>query len=372
MKALKDKFLGSRLREAREINGFTITDLAERLEITKQAVSQFESGKSYPSSETIIRISNILNFPLYFFSKPKDIPSLDSPVFFRSYSSATKFNRDRAKIKESWLMEITTFLRKYFSFPKPNIPEFEISDFENLTDEEIEDLATAVRKHWGLGNGPINNLVRLLEINGVIVSRVSVVNEIDAFSNWRSIFPIVILGTSKRSAVRSRFDAAHELGHLILHRNISDDVQKDKNLFKKIEKQADKFAGAFLLPMDSFSNELLSINIDFLKSLKSRWLVSMQSMVERAFHLKLISDSQRGNFYRNFTPYKKKEPLDDIIPFEQPILLSKSINMLVQSGVLNNYSIVNSLGLRISDIAELVNVEKDFFSTESKVLDFIN
>ena len=371
MQVLKDKFLGNRLKEAREINGITITDLAERLEVSKQAVSQFESGKSFPSGETIIRISRILNFPTQFFFKPKDILPLESPVFFRSYASATKQNRERAKIKESWLAEISTFLRRYIQFPKPNLLEIDIPDFESITDDDIEDIALELRKYWGLGNGPITNLVRLLEINGIMVSKVSVVNEIDAFSNWRSQFPIIMLGTSKRSAVRSRHDAAHELGHLILHRNVSEDTQKDKKLFKLIEKQADRFAGAFLLPMDSFSSELFSISFDFLKNLKSRWLVSMQSIIERAFQLNLISEGQRLNFYRNFSTYRRKEPLDDVIPFEQPIMLSKCINKLIDNGIVDKYSIINSIGLRISDIAELTNVDKDIFKDKSDIDDSV-
>lgn len=362
MQYRRDSFLGIRLREARESNGFTITELAERTDISKQAISQFESGKNLPSGETLTRLSFALQFPIHFFSKEKNqnLSEQSSPIFFRSFASSTKQNREKAKVKEVWFAEIINYFKSYVNFPKPNLPDFNIDPLES-SEDDIEEIALSVRKFWGLGNGPISNLIRLLEANGIFVSRINVANEIDAFSLWRKDNPIIILGTSKTSSVRSRFDAAHELGHLILHRNLSEDVQKDKLLLKKIESQADRFSSAFLMPYDTFPRELISLNLEYLQSLKSRWLVSMQSMIMRAFQLNIISENQKSYFFRNFSRYRKKEPLDDKIPFETPLLLSKTIQKIIESNLLTGNRIYEDLSLRLNDLSELTNTDKNLF-----------
>lgn len=67
--------------------------------------------------------------------------------------------------------------------------------------------------------------------------------EVDAFSMWRQSTPFVFLNT-KKSAEHSRFDAAHELGHLVLHRHGSPQG-------REAEREANAFASAFLMPRAS-------------------------------------------------------------------------------------------------------------------------
>ncbi|WP_427339611.1 ImmA/IrrE family metallo-endopeptidase [Caloranaerobacter sp. DY30410] len=126
-----------------------------------------------------------------------------------------------------------------------------------------------------------------------MISRIELGHEkIDAFSQWIGSRPFIFLGSDKDSAVRSRFDIAHELGHLLLHTHVDQEDLKDPKVLKRIEKEAHYFVGAFLLPEDSFAQEVTSISIDHFISLKKRWKVSIASMIYRCDELGIFTDNK--------------------------------------------------------------------------------
>ena len=200
---------------------------------------------------------------------------------------------------------------------------------------EIEDIAQLTRRHWGLGDGPIANMVALLETYGAVATRFSLGSaRIDAFSCWISGKPYIVLGSDRKSAARSRFDAAHELGHLILHRDISqEDIQK-KSVLDRIEQEANRFAGAFLFPRNSFLSEFYSTRMGHLAGLKRRWRVSIQAIAHRAKDLDAIDEYQYINFRKQISAQKMLvvETLDDVLPLENPSLLVKAWDLISQGG----------------------------------------
>ena len=56
--------LGSRIKQARETLNLSQDELAEKLAISRQAISKWETGKSYPDIETILKLSDIFNLSL--------------------------------------------------------------------------------------------------------------------------------------------------------------------------------------------------------------------------------------------------------------------------------------------------------------------
>lgn len=356
---MKNKFLGYRLKEAREINQVSLAQLAEKLNVTKQAISQFENCLNSPSQESLNKIVRYLDFPLSFYMSEKKISERKSPTNFRKFSRATKAQRDISEIKESWASELFTLIDQYISFPKVNLPDIEIDNYIALKDDDIEELAIKTRKHWNLGNGVISNLIRLCEANGIFVIRISHANQIDAHSLLRKDFPIIVLGNNK-SAVRSRFDVGHELGHLILHKNMTHDDQKNHELMKIAEKQADKFSSCFLMPEQTFSNDFHSLRIDNLKGTKKKWFVSFQAMVRRAFDLEIISEQEMKSFFIMLSQngIRRKEPLDDELISEQPTLLKKSLSLLAEKKIIKYNEIKDYLPLRIKDLSEITGIDE--------------
>lgn len=65
--------VAERIKSVRRENGLSQRELAKRLEISNRAVSKWEKGLSYPSTENLIRIAEIFAIPLdYFFEKKRE------------------------------------------------------------------------------------------------------------------------------------------------------------------------------------------------------------------------------------------------------------------------------------------------------------
>jgi Zn-dependent peptidase ImmA (M78 family) len=242
--------------------------------------------------------------------------------------------------------------------------------------KHIEMAASALRKLWGLDDKIISNTVYLLENNGAIVTKIPFDNEaLDAFSNWRWVEnrPYIILGSDKISASRSRLDVCHELGHMILHRNVKKEDFKKKGIFDLVEEQAFAFAGAFLMPASSFALEFIP-NLIALESLKMRWKVSIGAMIVRGKHLGLLSEDQEKNLWRNYVRkgYKRHEPLDPQIEHESPAILRQSFETLIEHKIQTKEQILSSICLGQKDIEELAVLPEGFLidKPKAKIIDF--
>ncbi|EMO56839.1 PF06114 domain protein [Leptospira santarosai str. CBC1416] len=360
---MKGKFLGFRLREAREIRNLTLSNLADSLSVSKQAVSQYESGISQPSPDKLIRLLKILRLPSQYFTKERIFSAEKIGVpNFRKFAAASKSAREEVRTKSLWFAELIQVLKNYVNFPKLNLPDFDIPDnFKEISNGMLEDYALQLRKHWNLGLGPISNMVRLLENNGIFVTRFSFDDKLDAFSIRIADDSYIILGNNETTCVRSRLDAAHELGHIVLHKNVTEDDQKDPQNHKKIEEQAFRFGAAFLMPMQTFSKELLSLNNEFLVHLKARWKVSKAAMVKRAFDLGLLTDSQLKYFYRMNSGKRFQEELDDSMPLEEAVLMKKTIEIMINDAGFDKRDLLDLFAFDEKTIIELLGLQTDFF-----------
>lgn len=367
-------FIGARLREARQARGYTAIALAEFLGVTRSAVSHYERGEQTPRPEIMRKIEDVLDLPPQFFWR---IPERERvrKLFFRSMSAATANARMRAEQRYIWLEEIVRYLREYVNFPAVNFPCFPNvpKDPVQIWPEFIEELALETRRFWKLGNGAISNVVWLLENNGAIISRTKLnADTLDAFSEWHEFdgAPYMILGADKSISARSRFDAAHELGHIILHRNIDKSRIGKTSDFKLMEQQANRFAGAFLLPQPAFLNDFFSPTLDTFQMLKPKWGISIQMMLHRAQDLGLVKPEQAQRLWANCARrgWRLKEPLDDTLPIEQPRLLSRSFEMLINERVQTRAEILSALPYSASDIEELAGLPIGFLAEQPAVV----
>ncbi|MEK4339150.1 helix-turn-helix domain-containing protein [Brevibacillus sp. FSL L8-0710] len=379
-------FNKNRLKSARIFSGFTISELADLSGVSKQAISQFENGKNKPTLETLMKLMYVLKFPREYFYESDSIEEVQvGNTFFRSLVSTSKKERMSQIEKTRYFSKICDFLERYIDFPPVNLPS--IKDLVELTDnkvdnphllerEDIEEIALALRKYWGIGEDPITNIVFLLEKNGIIITSLATdTHKIDAFSQRQMINNreryVIVLGDGKQSACRRQFDTAHELGHMLLHNWNTDynDIYLEEH--RLIEQQADAFAGAFLLPKDAFLKDLhYPNNLNFYIELKKKWKVSIQAMIVRAFHLGAINYNQYTYLMKqmNLKNMRKKEPLDDVLSVPQPMLISKAVEMLLQANLLKPKDIIGAGGLTLTqEIVEyLLNLEKGTLSEEKK------
>lgn len=358
------EFNGERLKNARLYRGKTITELAEETEISKQAISQFENGKATPSIETLLKIMNVLKFPREYFRQIDEDITVNT--FFRALLTTSKKEQLIQVTRTKTLAKIYEFLEEYIDFPKFKTP---LIDIENI---DMEQVTLELRDCWGLGINPITNIVNVMEKNGVVVSSFKT-NEgkIDAFTQIHKVHnlerPFVVVGDDKESAVRRQFSMAHELGHIILHNNSIEVDELSREEYKMMEEEANNFAAAFLLPKESFLEDVMQYpnKLEFYVELKKKWKVSISAMIIRAFKLNAITHNQYQYLMKQLSKkeWRVKEPLDDLIVTPKPILLKRAIDMLITNDIMNETEIVNELSnygmaLNADDIEMLLSLDK--------------
>jgi Zn-dependent peptidase ImmA (M78 family) len=272
------------------------------------------------------------------------------------------------------MIEISRGLQEFVSFPVLNLPAFDVpTDPAELDNDRIEQLAGELRWHWRLGEGAISDVTLLMENHGVVVARTELgASTLDAFSQWDEIGSraYVILGSDKASAVRSRFDIAHELGHLVLHRAVRVPVVRRGEMHKLMEEQAHRFAGAFLLPARSFAASVPFPGLDLFRELKPKWKVSIALMIRRCLNIGLITRLQYEALYEQYgrRRWRTKEPLDELLQFEQPRLLRRALELVVSHGVLSRQQIVERCALPAAEIEPLVGLPEGYLDGDSAMV----
>lgn len=354
------KFNPKRLREARLVRGLTIRELAEKVNVSKQAISQFELGEHTPKPETMMAIINALQFPKSFFYRDFKNQFVGN-TFFRAYATASKKSKEIQYHKTLLAGYIFEYLSEYIEFPELNLPDTSQYLSSEWDEDTIEQLAYQVREHWGLGDRPIANMLNLLERNGIIIFTVDTDSEkVDAFCQQRPGRPFIFLGNDKQSAFRRQFDAAHELGHILMHKDIDNQDFLSRSEFKQMEDQANRFASAFLLPAEAFAKTVTSTSLLHFVELKKYWNVSIAAMLRRCLDLKLIDESKYTSLVKQMSMKKmrKKEPLDDVVPLQEPVVLKKSILLLLDKKIKNELQLIQEISVPQEYIEMLCNLEK--------------
>jgi len=368
------KSVPERIKQARLYRGFTISDFADEIDVSRQSVHSFENGSKYPSSTTVGKIINLTNFPLSFFTK--HLPaSNDIVVNYRSFVTTRAMVKEIVNVFSEFVEEYYLYLREYIDYPKPNLPEIPNIIPGKIDHELIEDIACNLRTYWNAGFGPISNVVRLMEKNGVIITRLPFGDlKVDACSYWsNNERPILLLSSDKKCAVRNRFDAAHELGHLLLHKSVRPELNFDKNFMKSLEIEANRFAGAFLLPYKSFPNEFMSTSLRHLVSLKECWKVSIGAIIYRCHDLSILTDENVLNIRKRMATKKMltREPLDDVLEPENPVILKKSIDLLIERKLKSVQGIINDLCMFVDDIENIACLPCGTLAYDEKIIPLI-
>jgi Zn-dependent peptidase ImmA (M78 family)/DNA-binding XRE family transcriptional regulator len=349
-----------RIKEAREARGLTVEAFADSLGVTRQTVAQYETGQIAPSGEALAKIIALTALPPLFFARPRERTGLGTP-FWRGLKRMEQYHRRRISRRLEWARDITSYLERFIQIPAVNLPSIAFN-FEADGSHQIEIAAEELRDFWGLGRGPIRDLPLILEKNGIVLVREAVdCPDMDAVSCWQGGRPFLLFSSQITSGPRSLYNLSHELGHVLLHAGVEITT---KNL-DRIEKQANRFAGAFLLPRETFSEEILGNSVSYFKALKRRWGVAIAAMAYRCKDLGILTGNQYAYLLRqmNALRIRKEEPLDDILAIRNPCLLSESIKMLLDHGVQTREQLEDALKLNLRDVESLCGVPAGYLDT---------
>jgi Zn-dependent peptidase ImmA (M78 family)/transcriptional regulator with XRE-family HTH domain len=313
----------NRVEVARRKSGLTKGALAEAANISPRNLSSYKKDAQEPTVETVAALAAAVGFPPEFFYGDDLEELTPEGVSFRSMSSLTARLRDQALGSGALALLLSDWIEERFELPSPDVPRYQ------RVDPEVA--AEAVREAWGLGSAPLPNVVHLLESHGVrVFSLAEDSRAVDAYSFWRGPVPYVFLNTRK-TAEHSRMDAAHELGHLVLHAH-------GGPTGREAEQEAYRFGAAFLMPSGSIrAHAPRGATVDQLAVAKTQWKVSVASLAYRMHQLGVISDWQYRSIFIDLNRRgRKNEPVapgHEKLRQETSQVLNKVFQALREDGV---------------------------------------
>jgi Zn-dependent peptidase ImmA (M78 family)/DNA-binding XRE family transcriptional regulator len=275
----RQMFNPSRFGCARKRKGLTKSQLARQIGVDLRSVVAYESGETIPREHTLERIVDATGFPADFFSGDDlDEPRADA-ASFRALTKMTARQRDMALSQGAIAIHLSKYIEERFELPAVDLPDLG-------HEPSPESASETLRQHWGIGVLPIRNMIHLMEAKGIRIFSLAIeAREVDAFSMWKNETPFVFLNTYK-SSERSRYDAAHELGHLVLHRHAAPHG-------REAEREADMFASAFLMPRASVIAQSPKFpTFSDLVNLKRIWTISVSALNYRLHEVNMTSDWQ--------------------------------------------------------------------------------
>lgn len=344
-----ERFEPERLKLARQMyDDLSKASLAEMINVSPSTITKWEDGTHNPQGELLTSLSDALQIPVHWFLRPN--PCYGEPLFLnRAKKRILKAPCTRSNAMLKNLAELHSIASEWIGFPEVDLIKcLSKKEADFLDKGKIQELTEKLRTHWGLGLSPITNLMKRIERAGIIVTRFEIgYDDMDGTSAWINDRPYIFVAADKNNYFRSRFDLAHELGHIIMHKNLTEEDKRDR--FDELELQAHYFASCLLFPVKAFVAEVGSkFSIESLTLLKKRWGISIAAMLVKVKELKLVSEEHIGRLWRSYRyrGYSKSEPYDsDILP-EEPNLMKNAIKMLLEEGGFDKSNIIDKFGLK--------------------------
>lgn len=344
-------FYGEKLRLARLLKGITQQQLGKLITTSRQFVHQLESGARQPAQDVLEVLCEVLNVHPSFFCEQISNDVKFEQCHFRKRKTTPIGLANRVLAYSTIFEQLVAYLKSEIEFPGIQLPNVDDNDSKH-SNVEIEKAAEECRRMWGLGiDRPISNITKALENFGIVITQFSGVSDkVDALSVNRK-HPIIVRNDAKESVCRMRFDLSHECGHFVLH----DGIETGDSV---TEKEADKFASAFIFPRVAFHKEFpdlkrYRLDWNLIYGLKMRWGLSARAIIYRAHFLDRISAQQyrSANVWLNKTGQSRFERYDDQISPENPVLIINAISLLKKH-----------YGISFSDIAERLGIKPHLLS----------
>ena len=329
---------GDMLRLARQMRGFHQTDAAKRLGLDQSMLSRLENGVVEFREEIAQKASGTYGFPVSFFHQ-RD-PVYGAPVsvhpMWRRKADVTARELDRVVAELNVrVMHLRRLLEGAEVANTNNLPRMDIDEFG-----DPERIAALVRSHWRAPAGPLRNLTLLAEKAGVVVVHSALGgSSISGVTFAVPGMPPIIALNSDQPSDRCRFTLAHELGHLVMHRFPT----------ANMEREANEFATALLMPEADVRRYFVGKKIDLtlLAALKPEWRVSMASLLMRAHKLRFLTENQYTYLWKQISArgYRLREPVALDFEREEPQVLGQMIGLHL-----------DGLGYSRADLAKLLCV----------------
>jgi Zn-dependent peptidase ImmA (M78 family)/DNA-binding Xre family transcriptional regulator len=300
--------IGDRIRELRIEKGFSQEDLANRTNFSKSYIQKFEESQREIKSSQLAQLAEALNVDISEILNSVEYTSNEFLIKSIEFREANKLEMDIEHFKRKAL---TILHKKYLAYSKLEkivgqnlIFQNPLKNFRIISsNEDIEDAAKILRKKWKFENTPIYDLISFLEDLGIKVFEVVEDEDFVGLSCWVKNTPIILINTRNTDVSRRRFTVLHELCHLLL-------IFKSDERKENIEHFCDQFAGAMLLPeeiLKSYVNSNISITLEELKRIKSKYGISILAILVRMVNIKLINWDKYRQWKEMYISWTEKD-----------------------------------------------------------------
>jgi Zn-dependent peptidase ImmA (M78 family)/DNA-binding XRE family transcriptional regulator len=295
------EIFAKRLKAARLLAGLSQDKLVDAIGhmVSKNAIAKYERAEMMPNSQVLIALAKALSVKPDYFFRPFTVEI--GQVEFRKKS---KLGARKIKVLQQQVsdqieryLEIESLLDISSKFDNP------IGHLLISKGEDVEKAVNTLLESWKMGINALPNVIELLEDKEIKVIEIEADPAFDGLSGWANgEIPVIVLNRDY-PIERKRFTALHELGHLLMH------VKKNLSP-KEMEKLCHRFAGAMLMPKETFLTELgehrSSFSLPELIAIKENYGLSVQAIMARAKDLDVINDSTYIRF-RKFVNHNRQE-----------------------------------------------------------------
>ncbi len=351
-----------KLKGLREKYNFSLQQLADQVGVAKQSIHKFERGMVNPSSETVLKLSEVFSVPYsFFYENPEAFNFNFSNIKFRDGHKV--FDREdlEMEIKQEVLSHISKFMELESLMDIERDFQNPLSGFEIVDEKDIEKAAKLLRKKWKIGNDPIADVVETLEAKGIFVVEIKRMEDFVGLSGTlKEDIPLIVLNENCRVVERKRFTALHELGHIVLE--FAQDFTEEK-----VEFFCNYFAGAVLLVDEALYTELgknrTLISLAELRRIKEVYGISIQAIIVRARTTGFINYITYQEWSNSYEEWRKTENrANDFGHFNCSEKATRFNNLLIQG--------VTEKRVSWSKAAELTGTKIDILKKELGELNF--
>lgn len=355
--------LGERLKRFRIARCLTLADLEIAIDrqVSAATLSKYENGTLQPSAKILNRIASVYDVKS---AQLWGEPSCHvEQVAFRKRTKLGKREQDRIKAFVAEELEKRVWFQDQIH--EQNTIELPILGIEVKNIDDAEDAAQTVRDALNLGIDPINNLMSVLEDQGIYIIETNASESFDGISTLArdsdgNLCAASIAVRNGTPGERQRLNLAHELGHLILNTNVNVDP----------EDAAYRFGSAFLAPAEKLRKDVGQKRKRFYKKqlfdLKNRYGMSIQAILYRLKDLEIITEDYYRKFFIDINKWgwRKNEPIN--IPPEKPQRFSKQVHHAYSEGLITEKDVKRLLNREEQSSNITLSLQRQFLTLPKK------
>src|SRR6478735_3105531 len=113
-------FVGEKLANIRSLHGYSRQELATKLNLTEQAIWQYENGYVSPSLDNINQLKNLFKVKVKYFYSKQDINELinENNIAYRSSERSSRQRTKAEKIHLEYLENVLTSIEEHIVYPR--------------------------------------------------------------------------------------------------------------------------------------------------------------------------------------------------------------------------------------------------------------